>query len=171
VGDSRAILGRQNPKTRGWKFKPLSRDHKPTNKRESERIYKMGGVVHPIEFEAGRYIGPERVWDPTQDGPGIAMSRSFGDAQAKKLGVTWEPTIRQYEITKEDKFLLLASDGLWDAMSNRDCLEIISEFYSENLTQYTINRLCDSLLEKALQRWEYLNPRSIDDITFILVFF
>ena len=63
-----------------------------------------------------------RVWTPGKDSPGIAMTRSFGDEEATRLGVTWEPEIDEYEIGDDDKFLLLASDGIWDIMTNKECL-------------------------------------------------
>ena len=90
--------------------------------KESERIIKSGGVIHPIQLDNGTYVGPERVWAANSEGPGLAMSRSLGDQRAKRLGVTWEPDIKEYFITPNDKFLLIASDGLWDALSNKECM-------------------------------------------------
>jgi serine/threonine protein phosphatase PrpC len=44
---------------------------------------------------------------------GLAMSRSFGDNVSKPFGVTAEPEIIRLKLDKRDKFILLASDGVW----------------------------------------------------------
>ncbi|CAN0420022.1 unnamed protein product, partial [Scytosiphon promiscuus] len=64
----------------------LSRDHKPENKGERERIQAAGGIVFPLPRSGtlgdgdGRE-GPDvpRVWAASGEGPGLAMSRSIGD--------------------------------------------------------------------------------------------
>jgi len=63
-------------------------------------------------------MGPVRVWLQDEDVPGLAMTRSIGDGIAKDIGVTAEPEIKSYFITDEDKFLLVASDGIWEYISN-----------------------------------------------------
>ena len=54
----------------------LSRDHKPDTPGEYERIISRGGRVMPIP---GLNLGPNRVWLPKLDEPGLAMSRSIGE--------------------------------------------------------------------------------------------
>lgn len=44
---------------------------------------------------------------------GLAMSRSFGDNVSKPIGVTHIPEIIQLKIDKRDRFILIASDGVW----------------------------------------------------------
>ena len=46
------------------------------------------------------------------------MSRSLGDGLAHSVGVTWEPEIKQLTMQKEDKFIVIASDGVWEFLSN-----------------------------------------------------
>lgn len=41
------------------------------------------------------------------------MSRSLGDNISKPIGVTHEPELLSHQLTKDDKFILLASDGVW----------------------------------------------------------
>jgi integrin-linked kinase-associated serine/threonine phosphatase 2C len=57
--------------------------------------------------------------------PGLAMTRSIGDVAAKSVGVTYEPEIKAFPVSKEDKFLVIASDGLWDRISNDEVTRII----------------------------------------------
>lgn len=55
-----------------------------------------------------------RVYSKKGEWPGLAMSRSIGDEVAKKLGVIAEPEISQVKLTHKDKFILIASDGVWE---------------------------------------------------------
>lgn len=49
-----------------------------------------------------------------QDVPGLAMTRSFGDLIAASVGVIARPEIWERELTKDDKFMIIASDGVWE---------------------------------------------------------
>ena len=55
------------------------------------------------------------------------MTRSFGDEVGKKIGVICEPEITEYEILKEDKVIIIASDGLWEHMMNKEITEIVKK--------------------------------------------
>ena len=91
VGDSRCIIGKFNEYE--WTSKTLSRDHKPSEPDEMNRILKNGGRVESFRDKFGNFIGPERVWNKDMNGPGLAMSRSFGDEIAHKIGVVVDPKI------------------------------------------------------------------------------
>ena len=83
VGDSRTLLIRQDPKNLdGCQVRALSRDHKPDDPYEAERIRLSNGRIEAYKDERGNKIGPLRVWLPRDDVPGLAMTRSFGDATA-----------------------------------------------------------------------------------------
>lgn len=47
------------------------------------------------------------------DMPGLAMTRSFGDKAGIRAGTTAIPEISQTDITPEDRFIVIASDGIW----------------------------------------------------------
>lgn len=70
-------------------------------------------------------IGPERVWLKNENAPGLAMTRSLGDAVAAKAGVIADPEIFESQLTTEDKFIVLASDGIWEFLSNEACMQMI----------------------------------------------
>ena len=53
-----------------------------------------------------------RVWFPHENAPGLAMSRSLGDAMVKRYGVSAEPQIVHKEICCDDEYVVLASDGV-----------------------------------------------------------
>ena len=61
-----------------------------------------------------------RVWIKEDSIPGLAMSRAFGDKIASTVGVIAHPEIKEWTFTKEDKFVVLASDGIWEFISNEE---------------------------------------------------
>lgn len=68
----------------------------------------------------GEPIGPLRVWLKYDDIPGLAMTRSLGDGLAQKVGVTPEPEVMEFRLSKDYKFLVIASDGVWEFLSNME---------------------------------------------------
>ena len=167
IGDSRAILCSYN---KSWKSSQLTKDHKPKDKSEYKRIIASGGTVsRMINIEKNEEeIGPYRVWDKTQDkGPGLAMSRSIGDGQAKNLGVLAEPDIFEYTLNEGDKFIVCASDGIWEYLSNDDVMNIIKDIY-EN--EGKAEDACDLLVKKASEEWKKENNKTMDDISCAILF-
>lgn len=82
----------------------MSVDHKPNTREERTRIEDAGGVV---------------VWAGTwRVGGVLAVSRAFGDRPLKRYVIP-TPDIRDEQLTHDDDCLILASDGLWDVVSNQ----------------------------------------------------
>ncbi|KAI4307588.1 hypothetical protein L6164_030761 [Bauhinia variegata] len=96
-GDSRAVLCRNGVAI------PLSSDHKPDRPDELLRVQAAGGRV--IYWDGPRVLGV------------LAMSRAIGDNYLKPYVIS-EPEVMVTERTDEDECLILASDGLWDVVSN-----------------------------------------------------
>jgi serine/threonine protein phosphatase PrpC len=48
------------------------------------------------------------------------MSRSFGDRVAASVGVIAEPEITEYKFHEEDKFMIIASDGVWEFIESEE---------------------------------------------------
>jgi serine/threonine protein phosphatase PrpC len=90
----------------------------PTRQAEKARIESSGGRVFAVEYEDG-ISGPPRVWLKAMDIPGLAMSRSIGDTVAHTAGVISEPEIFEYDIQPNDKYIIVASDGLWEFMTSQ----------------------------------------------------
>lgn len=70
--------------------------------------------------ESGAASGVFRVWNQSMVEPGLAMARSFGDKSAREVGVVSEPEIFETILKEEDKFVVLASDGVWEFLTNAD---------------------------------------------------
>ncbi len=163
VGDSRCVIGKFDGNN--WKSKNLSRDQKPSEQDEFDRIINSGGRVESFKDENGNYIGPERVWLKEEDIPGLAMSRSFGDEIAHTVGVITEPEINEYYFLEEDKFIIIASDGLWEFISSDECIEMVKEYYLKN----DIDGALSYLYKESSKRW-IMEEEVIDDITILMAF-
>ncbi|KAL9421584.1 hypothetical protein AB3S75_033956 [Citrus x aurantiifolia] len=103
-GDSRAVLCRNGVAV------PLSNDHKPDRPDELLRIEAAGGRV--IYWDGPRVLGV------------LAMSRAIGDNYLKPYVIS-EPEVTVTERTAEDECLILASDGLWDVVSNETACSVV----------------------------------------------
>ena len=166
IGDSRAVLGRLiNKEKNEYKAINLSRDHKPTEKDEAKRIIENDGRIQPFT-EDGEFVGPERVWIKEEEVPGLAMTRSFGDRVAATVGVMSEPEIKEFTYEEGDKFMIIASDGIWEFISSQECVDIIKNFYDKN----DLKGCCEYLYQESSKRW-LKEEEVIDDTTMILVFF
>jgi serine/threonine protein phosphatase PrpC len=163
VGDSRCVLGKFDGTN--WKSKNLSRDQKPSEQDEYIRIINSGGRIESFKDENGNYIGPERVWLKDEDVPGLAMSRSFGDEVAHTVGVITEPEINEYFFLEEDKFIIIASDGLWEFISSDECVGMVKDFYLKN----DIDGALNYLYKESSKRW-IMEEEVIDDITILMAF-
>ncbi|KAG9342123.1 hypothetical protein JZ751_017122 [Albula glossodonta] len=125
-GDSRTLL------CRNQKVCFYTEDHKPVNPREKERIQNAGGSVTLQRVNGS-----------------LAVSRALGDFDFKEVEwrsqteqlVSPEPEVFEMERSPEDEFLILACDGVWDAISN------------EELCAFVHSRLqvCDDLREVCTQ--------------------
>ena len=167
IGDSRAVLGRFDNKLKKWIAINLSRDHKPTEEDEARRIFKKGGRIKPyVDEETGEEVGPQRVWVKDEEVPGLAMTRSFGDRVASIAGTICIPEIKEYYFTEGDKFLILASDGIWEFIQSEECINIIGKFYLNN----NIEGCCEYLYIESRKRW-IKEEEVVDDITMLLAFF
>lgn len=155
VGDSRAVL------CRGDRAIPLSQDHTTKRPDEVARVLAVGGrvvadevVVNGEEFCLTRAIGDSMVKVP----PGW----DFRDQQAPQV-VTSEPEVSITALVQEDHFIVLASDGVWDHMSN------------EQVVQYVLNSLRGAsqndpqLAAQDLAQHCIFNLKSSDNVSVIII--
>jgi len=164
TGDSRSILVfDENNK---YKCIPLSIDFKPEMPEEMNRIILSGGEVRQIKNEMGEGVGPYRVWKMGEGYPGLAMSRSIGDLNGKKIGVIPNPGIIEYQLNEKSKYIVVCSDGVWEFLNNENVKEIGNKYYLEN----NPSGFCHELVNTAFSLWEK-NDIVIDDITAVVAFF
>ena len=166
LGDSRAALFKNEDGI--YYCKNLSRDHKPNEPDENKRIINNNGRIKKCyDEDLKKYLGPDRVWLKNKEEPGLAMSRSIGDKIAHTVGVTDEPEFKNYDYDGTEKFIIIASDGIWEYLHGDDCIKIIRPFYEENKD---VEGAALALVKEAFRKWKKKEV-AIDDITAIVLFF
>lgn len=161
AGDSRAVLGVISDDDGCLKPIQLSVDFRPNLPEEAERIKESKGRVVCLEDEPGVY----RVWSPNLGSPGLAISRAFGDYCTKQYGLISVPDVSHRIITTADQFLILATDGVWDVMSNQEAVHVVSSTPNREMS-------AKRLVDCAALAWKS-KKRGIarDDISAICLFF
>lgn len=112
VGDTRAVL--ESNGVVGF----ATRDHKPNDPLELRRIKAHGGSIYK-----------HGVWRIG----GLALSRSIGDRDIKKHypQVIAKPDLELIQLTENNHFLIMASDGLWDVVSSEEAVKIVHKQLAE----------------------------------------
>ncbi|OAY59143.1 probable protein phosphatase 2C 6 [Manihot esculenta] len=151
LGDSRAVLATRAEDNSLLAIQ-LTVDLKPDLPREAARIHQCKGRVFALKDE------PEvaRVWLPNNDSPGLAMARAFGDFCLKDFGLISVPDIYYRHLTKRDEFIILATDGVWDVLSNKEAVDIVASAPG----RATAAR---ALVDCAVRAWKLKYPTSKND--------
>lgn len=140
----------------------LSRDHKPDIPEEKERILLNGGRVFALSYDDGEK-GPARVWLSNMNAPGLAMSRSLCDRVAHTVGVISTPEFFEYELNPlNDCFLIMATDGLWEFISDQEVVDI-------TVKSTEPSDAINTLIIEATKRW-MSKERSVDDASICVAF-
>jgi len=118
VGDSRAVI------CKGGNAVALSTDHKPNRADERQRIEEAGGV---LICDHTSIVGdlvklPETNISATCP---AQLSRSFGDSKFKPHKVVADPEIEEDTIEEGVDFLVLATAGLWNVVSNQEAVSMV----------------------------------------------
>ncbi|XP_051145471.1 probable protein phosphatase 2C 5 isoform X2 [Andrographis paniculata] len=113
VGDSRCILD-----TQGGVVSLLTVDHRlEENVEERERVTASGGEVGRLNVFGGSEVGPLRCWPG-----GLCLSRSIGDTDVGEFIVPI-PHVKQVKLSNAGGRLIVASDGIWDALSSESAAQ------------------------------------------------
>ena len=169
AGDSRAILVYEDKKSinlQNSKVFLLSNDCKPELPEEKKRIEERGGCVKQYLDEGDIPSGPFRVWIKGEFYPGIAISRTIGDLDAKKVGVIPNPLFIEYTLDEKAKYMIICSDGIWEFISNEEVMKIANSYYLKK----DAYGLCQDLTKIATERW-LKEDIVVDDITVVAAFF
>ena len=122
IGDTRSVLISSS------EYRRLSYDHRASDPNENERITKEGGFVF-----GGRVYGI------------LMLSRAFGDWELKLYGVSNVPHITRTNITNNDLYVVVASDGVWDVFEDVDIYEM-----SKGIND--AKELCNNIVQKSIEK-------------------
>lgn len=188
AGDSRVVLGRLEKAFKEVKAVQLSYEHNASVESVREELR----TLHPDDPQI--VVLKHKVWRVKGL---IQVSRSIGDAYLKmaefnkepllpkfrlpepfsKPILKAEPTVSVHKIQPEDHFLIFASDGLWEHLSNQEAVDIVNTCPRNGIAR----RLVKAALREAAKKREmrYSDLKKIDrgvrrhfhdDITVIVVF-
>lgn len=104
VGDGGILLMAEQPKL-------LTQPHRVDDPVERSRIIAAGGKIE------GAYV----VWGLR----GLMPTRSFGDTYFRPIGVMAEPTVGEHRLGSEDRYLVVACDGLFDVLETKAIAHIL----------------------------------------------
>lgn len=158
VGDSPVILGANIGKGNKFVFNAriISKIHKLEDREEAQRVSRAGARI--------TWGPPSRLWLRDKEAPGLCVTRAFGDLLASTIGVIVEPHIESVALEANDKFLVIASDGVTDWLTTSDICAIIRPLWNQGEAQVAANRIVAKAREKCTES-------NVDDMTCIVIFF
>jgi len=177
VGDTRACLIRSTvnddamrqgrDSSESPEVLELTRDHRPDNAREEQRINQAGARVEAFRVEHGtvRPLDP-RVVSTGQTWPALNMSRTIGDLFAQTQGVIELPEVRIKDVQFGDK-VIICTDGVWDVITPSDAQAIIQETQTRNPSGAT--NAAEVLVSEARKAWVCKTEDFYDDITALVI--
>lgn len=153
VGDSRAVLAR------GMYAVELTEDHKPELPEEKQRVEGFGGYVswHGSRDKSGNPIPTKGVYRVNGN---LALSRSMGDRYMRPF-VSSEPDFKHVELTPDDEFIIVATDGIWDVFSSQECVDTIKKVIKE---YSKVPKEAESLQGDELTKFKKMHEERIDFI-------
>lgn len=147
AGDCRAVLSRRG------RAVEMSRDHRPCCARERKRIEGSGGYVDD------GYLNGQ-----------LNITRALGDWHIegmKDLGagggpLSAEPEIKKAKLSKDDEFLIIGSDGIWEVFTSQNAVD----FARRKLQEHNdLETCCKELIDEAIKR------ETVDNLTAVMVCF
>lgn len=159
VGDARAILAsHRGGDSSAFTVTALTRDHRPDDSLEAERIRRHGGEIRKLRETSGAV----RVFAPGQDRPALALTRSLGATASACCGVIAEPDISAYRLRPGvDVLILVGTDGLFEFCSNSIAA---GQLLKDGISAPVLEDLC----RQSRERWAKSSyNETVDDITAI----
>ncbi|KAJ4950229.1 hypothetical protein NE237_027061 [Protea cynaroides] len=147
AGDCRAVLSRLGVAVE------MSRDHRPCSIKEKKRIESLGGFIDD------GYLNGQ-----------LGVTRALGDWHLEGMKeiserggpLSAEPELKLITLTKDDEFLIIGSDGLWDVFLNQNAID----FARRKLQEHNDVKLCcKEMVEEAIKRG------ATDNLTIVIVCF
>lgn len=158
LGDGRAVASVHNM------AKALTQDHNTSNPRERERVTAMGGIIK--DNRVGGVLIPTRSF-------GDFLLKSEMDKPPWKQVISPVPQIELFKLDTSWDFLVVASDGVWDAVTNTEALNFIrSKIEHKSRDKLVLSTICEELLDTCCKKTvEKFGKNSCDNMTVILIWF
>lgn len=189
LGDSRAVLGRLEGGGRAVVAVQMTTDHNASNESVRDELRSL----HPHDSQI--VVLKHNVWRVKGI---IQISRSIGDAYLKdsffnqepllakfqlpqpfhKSILSADPSIVTHKLSPGDQFIIFASDGLWEHLTNQEAVDIVHEHSRAGIARRLVKHALKIAAKKREMRCSDLRKidRGIrrhfhDDISVIVLFF
>eukprot|EP01083_Nonionella_stella_P311130 1108215_1 len=164
VGDSRCILiegycDESNDQKWTLDYKQITEDHNPfTRGDEVERVASANGQFFKQGEELRLYPKDKTFKEARRKGLAINMTRAVGHSTLCQYGLTAQPECYHVKMEQDHEYIfVMASDGIWDILSNQDVFQSVQSIYTSfihNQTKQTIEEeIAMELLENAEKKW------------------
>lgn len=188
VGDSRVVLGKLVNATKEVLAVQLSAEHNASIESVRKELHSM----HPDDPQI--VVLKHNVWRVKGI---IQISRSIGDVYLKKAEYNKEPLIAKFRLRDpikrpilssepsitihsllpEDLFLIFASDGLWEHLTNQEAVDLVHKHPRNGSARRLVKAALQEAAQKREMRYSDLNKidRGVrrhfhDDITVVVVY-
>ena len=149
----------------------LSHDQTPFRADERKRVQGAGARILTSQEKDGKIVinspdqytceDPPRCYLQQYPWPGTAFTRSIGDSIAERIGVIPTPEVRVHKISASDRFIILATDGVWEFLSSQEAVDMVAN--SKNPYEGAAK-----LVDAAFRLWSEFDVR-VDDISVVVV--
>ncbi|KAK1292742.1 putative protein phosphatase 2C 27 [Acorus calamus] len=148
AGDCRAVLSRL-----GMAIE-MSKDHRPCCVKERKRVESLGAYIDGDDYLNGQ-LGVTRALGDWH----IEGMKEFSDRGGP---LSAEPELKMITLSKEDEFLIIGSDGIWDVFSSQNAVDFVRRRLQEH---NDVKACCRELVEEAIRR------DATDNLTALIVCF
>ncbi|KAE9357020.1 hypothetical protein PF008_g3361 [Phytophthora fragariae] len=166
VGDCAAVLGKISKETQGLQAVEVSVDHSCNNPHEAKLVVERSHDRNAIRMSKDDQATGAGIVGVKRVAGSLAMTRAFGDFylkcpelssapfKSKVPYITSEPSITTVYMDGSEKYVILASDGLWDVMTPQEAVHIVDKFDSEQALFFSTASaaLIHAALEKIAHR-------------------
>ncbi|KAL1196898.1 putative protein phosphatase 2C 68 [Cardamine amara subsp. amara] len=188
VGDSRAVLGSMGNRSNKIVAEQLTSDHNAA----LEEVRQELRSLHPDDSHI--VVLKHGVWRIKGI---IQVSRSIGDAYLKRPEFSLDPSFPRFHLPEQlqrpvlsaepcvysrvlqtsDKFVIFASDGLWEHLTNQQAVDIVNKHPRPGIARRLVRRAMTIAAKKREMRYDDLKKveRGVrrffhDDITVVVIF-
>jgi serine/threonine protein phosphatase PrpC len=156
AGDSRAILlSRDEEDDEFIEVTSLNDLHNARNVKEKKRVE----TGFPAVIHSDGYLQPKDGYYKNMQ---INMTRAMGHRVLQNFGVIPDPSVKRVKLTAHDQYIVIATDGLWENLSDAEVRDIVVEHGNPK-------HAANALIERISQ----YDPSSadVDNVTVLVVSF
>jgi serine/threonine protein phosphatase PrpC len=87
------------------------------------------------------------------------------------VGVSAEPEMTECDVSDQDEFIIMCTDGVWDVIDNNQAVELVQSYIQKDGkggSNWDAEEAASLIARSARRRWTQLSSM-IDDITCLVI--